>query len=143
MTQKQIELVRSSWALVSKLDPIVVGEIFYTKLFEIGPEVKPLFIRTAIPEQSKKLLAMLNYIIGKLDKLSSILDEVRKLAIRHIGYGIKPEHYAMVGQALLATLETGLGENWNDELKQAWSDCYSLLSEAMINAAAAPEQAAA
>jgi nitric oxide dioxygenase len=143
MTQKQIELVRSSWTSVSALDPLIVGEIFYAKLFEKGPELKSLFTRTAMPEQSKKLLAMLNYIIGKLDKLSLIVDEVRKLAIRHISYGVKPGHYSIVGQALLATLETGLGENWNEELKQAWSVCYSLLSEAMINTAAAPEQAAA
>jgi hemoglobin-like flavoprotein len=142
MTQKQIELVRSTWSLVVALDPVVVGGLFYNRLFEIAPQVKPMF-RNPMPEQSKKLLAMINYVINKLDKLEDILDEVAKLAQRHVSYGVKPGHYAVVGQALLWTLEKGLGENWNEEIKDAWSDCYQILSSAMINASELTEQHAA
>lgn len=142
MTQKQIELVKSTWSLAAALDPVVVGGLFYNRLFEIAPQVKPMF-HTPVPEQSKKLLSMVNYVIVKLDRLDEILDEVSKLAQRHTTYGVKAEHYAIVGQALLWTLEQGLGENWNVEVKQAWIECYTILSNAMIAASANEAQQAA
>ena len=58
MTQNNIVLVKNSWALVTQLEMEVVGGLFYNRLFEIMPSVKPMFSRTAMPEQSKKLLVM-------------------------------------------------------------------------------------
>jgi hemoglobin-like flavoprotein len=133
MTTKSIELVKNSWAFVSKIETELVGSLFYNRLFEIMPEVKPMFSKTAMPEQSKKLLTMLSYVIAKLDKLEDIIDEVAKLAQRHEGYGVNAEHYTAVGAALLWTLEQGLGADWNEELKAAWVEVYTILSNAMIN----------
>ena len=132
MTHSNITLVKNSWALVSTLEMELVGGLFYNRLFEIMPEVKPMFSRTAIPEQSKKLLTMLSYVIAKLDKLDDIMDEVTKLARRHDAYGVKPEHYTAVGSALLWTLEQGLGAAWNEELELAWTDVYTVLAGAMM-----------
>jgi hemoglobin-like flavoprotein len=134
MTNRQISIVRSTWDAVSTLDPVMVGELFYQKLFELSPEVRPMF-RNPMPEQSRKLLAMIGYVISKLDKLSDIISEVQKLAQRHVHYGVKESHYEVVGIALLDTLEKGLGEQWNDEALQAWTTCYTILSGAMIKAA--------
>jgi nitric oxide dioxygenase len=142
MTPHQIRLIKSSWALVGAIDPIVVGQLFYNRLFELAPEVRPMF-QNSIPEQSKKLLATLSYVVSKLERLENIVDEVAKLSQRHVNYGVKKEHYAIVGSALLWTLEKGLGENWNSELKQAWTDCYVTLSTAMIEAAEYPKSHAA
>ena len=142
MTNKQIDLVKSSWATVATIDPVTVGGLFYNRLFEIAPQLKHMF-RNPMPEQSKKLLAMINYVISKLDKLEHILDEVAKLARSHVSYGVKPDHYTVVGEALLWTLEKGLADNWNSELKEAWADCYQILSSAMINASEHREQHAA
>jgi len=142
MTQKQIELIRSTWSQVAILNPVDVGELFYGRIFEIAPQVRSMF-HSPIPEQSKKLFAMLNYIIGKLDKLDDILYEVAKLAQRHVIYGVKPDHYAVVGQALLWTLEKGLGESWNNDAREAWYNCYQVLSAAMINTSEVKEQHAA
>jgi hemoglobin-like flavoprotein len=143
MTTKQIELIKSSWSLVAAIDPQTVGSLFYNRLFEIAPEVKHMFNRTTVPEQSKKLLATLSFVIAKLDRLEDIIDEVAKLAQRHIQYGVKEEHYTAVGTALLWTLEKGLENNWNEELKEAWTVCYITLSSAMINAAECEKQVAA
>jgi hemoglobin-like flavoprotein len=134
MTSYQINLVRLSWAKVSAIDPLVVGDLFYGKIFELAPHAREMFNRP-IPEQSKKVLTMLSYVISKLDRLEDIIGEVGKLARRHTTYGVKEEHYTVVGNALLWTLEKGLGEAWNLELKEAWSDCYATLATAMINAA--------
>ncbi len=134
MTIRQITLVQESFDLVAKIPAEVVGELFYNHLFEISPEVKPLFGNAQMPEQSRKLITMLAYVIGKLDKLDSIMEEVAKLAQRHVKYGVTPEQYQPVGTALLWTLEKGLGSNWNEELGEAWTLCYVTLSGAMIEA---------
>ncbi|MES2649116.1 MAG: globin family protein [Bacteroidota bacterium] len=132
MTAHDINLVQKSWATVATIDMETVGGLFYNRLFEIAPEVKPMFSRSSMAEQSRKLLSMLSYVMAKLDKLDDILDEVAKLAKRHVHYGVKESHYAAVGAALLWTLEKGLGELWNEELKAAWIKTYTVLSGAMI-----------
>ena len=142
MTSHQIGLIKSSWQAASTVGD-AVEELFYMRLFEIAPEVEPMFNRTTIKEQSKELLNMFSHIIGKLDRLPDILDEVAKLAQRHVIYGVKPEHYTVLGEALLWTLEKGLGEKWNDELKEAWTRFYTTLSGAMIHAADHTKQNAA
>ncbi len=141
MLQKKIELVKATWSYVETLDPVIVGGLFYGRLFDIAPEVRSMF-RGEIPEQSKKLISMIGYVISKLDKLEDIIGEVGKLAQRHNSYGVKPEHYAIVGDALIWTLEQGLGEHWNKNARSAWIECYTILSEAMINSAAADKAAA-
>ena len=133
MTTNTIDQVKNSWALVAKIDMETVGGLFYNKLFEIAPEVKPMFSRSAMPEQSKKLLGMLSYVISKLDRLDEMLDEVKKLAQRHNAYGVKAAHYTAVGTALLWTLEQGLDTYWNNELEVAWTEVYTVLSGAMIS----------
>lgn len=134
MNDYQIKIVKESFALVAKIPAETVGELFYNRLFEIAPEVKPMFGNTEMPEQSRKLITMLAYVINKLDSLETIIDEVAKLAKRHVKYGVEPTHYQPVGAALLWTLEKGLGAHWNEELASAWTLCYITLSGAMIAA---------
>ena len=134
MTKTNIELVKKSWAIVATIEMETVGGLFYNRLFEEMPELRPMFSRTPLPEQSKKLLTMLSYIIAKLDKIEDILDEVAKLARRHNQYGVVDEHYAAVGSALLWTLQKGLGQHWNDELAIAWTEVYTTLANAMMEA---------
>jgi hemoglobin-like flavoprotein len=67
-----------------------------------------------------------------LVKTSWNLNDIKGLAQRHNKYGAKPEHYAVVGECLLWTLEKGLGDKWNNELKEAWTTVYGVLANAMI-----------
>ncbi len=134
MNNYQIKIVKESFVLVAKIPTETVGGLFYNRLFEIAPAVKPMFGKTNMPDQLRKLLSMLAYVINKLDSLDSIIDEVANLARRHLKYGVKPSHYEPVGAALLWTLEKGLGTNWNPELAEAWTTCYLILSSAMIDA---------
>jgi hemoglobin-like flavoprotein len=133
MTTQQITSVKQTWESVALLDQVTVGTLFYGKLFELSPELRPMFT-TNISEQSRKLLTMLNYVIRKLDSLDEIIDEVKKLAVRHVKYGVEEAHYAIVGAALLWTLEQGLGEAWTTDVREAWIACYGILSSAMIEA---------
>jgi hemoglobin-like flavoprotein len=134
MTTHQVQIIRESWEKVKPLG-ITAGEIFYGHLFEAAPFVKPLF-KGEIKAQAGKLIAMIGTVVRNLDKLDVISADIVKLAQRHNGYGAKPEHYAVVGACLLQTLEQGLGEHWNEELKEAWTTAYGILSSVMINAQA-------
>ena len=85
---------------------------------------------------------MIGYVINRLDKLDTILEDVKQLAKRHVKYGVQEEHYEIVGSALLWTLAQALANLFTDEVKQAWANCYSLLASAMLEATAeAPERA--
>jgi hemoglobin-like flavoprotein len=134
MTETQITLVKNTWKLFRDIDPVVVGDVFYSKLFLDFPQAKPMF-HTAAPVQSRKLIEMINIIVGRLDRMEELTEEIERLAIRHVGYGVKPAHYELVGKALLWTLQQGLGKDWNDEVESAWTACYVLISETMIQAA--------
>jgi hemoglobin-like flavoprotein len=134
MTPQQIELVKSSWAQVL---PIAdkAAELFYGKLFELDPSVKPLF-KGDMEEQGKKLMKMINTAVNALDRLDEVVPAVQQLGVRHIAYGVKEEHYDTVGAALLWTLEAGLGEAFTAETKDAWATVYGLLADTMKSAAA-------
>ena len=134
MNAKEVSLVKSSWKLFQAIDPVLVGDVFYSKLFITSPKLKHLF-KITTTEQSKKLVEMLNVIVGRLDRLDELTEDIRQLAIRHVSYGVKPEHYIAVGDALYWTLEKGLGKDWNSEVKEAWKSCYTILSGIMIEAA--------
>ncbi|RYU94399.1 globin family protein [Emticicia agri] len=131
MKTNQILLVKESFSLVAKIPAETVGSLFYNRLFEIAPEVKAMFRNADISEQSRKLLSMLSYVIGRLDKLDTILEDVARLSQRHVKYGVQEYQYEKVGEALLWTLEQGLGKNWTEDTKEAWVACYTLLSGAM------------
>ena len=133
MTIQQIHLVKSSWSLFQVMNPVLVGDVFYSKLFMAAPRVKHMF-NVSKEEQSKKLVEMLNLIVGRLERLNELTKDIRQLAIRHTGYGVRPEHYNAVGAALLWMLEQGLGKDWNEEVKVAWTACYTILSQTMIDA---------
>lgn len=130
MNAQQIQLVKETWGFVIvKSDE--AGELFYSRLFEVAPGVRHLF-KGEVKEQSRKLMSMVTYVIAKLDKLDTILAEIKSLAQRHNKYGAKKEHYAVVGECLIYTLKTGLGERWNEKTEAAWLAVYSILSNAMI-----------
>lgn len=130
MTPEDIALVQASFSKVAPISEQAAA-LFYGRLFEIAPEVKPLF-RGDIKEQGKKLMSTLAVVVGGLTNLPAILPAASRLAKLHVDYGVKAEHYAPVGAALLWTLEQGLGDDWTPELASAWTSAYTTLSGYMI-----------
>lgn len=135
MTPEQVEMVQTTWAKVSP-SADQVATLFYTRLFEIAPEVKPLFT-SDMEEQGKKLMQMLNVAVTSLTKLETIVPAVQELGVRHNDYQVEPAHYDSVGEALLWTLNEGLGEEFTPEVKEAWTETYVTLATVMKDAAAA------
>ena len=112
--------MRSAWWGFSKVAPISeqAAELFYGRLFEIAPAVKPLF-RNDMKEQGKKLMGTLAVVVNGLSNLESILPAASALAKKHVGYGVKAADYEPVGAALLCTLEKGLGSGWTPDVANA------------------------
>jgi hemoglobin-like flavoprotein len=140
MTPDQITLVQQSFAKVAPISE-QAAVIFYDRLFEVAPSVKPMF-PTDMTEQRKKLMATLAVVVNGLGNLESVLPAASALAKRHVGYGAKAEHYPVVGGALLWTLEKGLGDAWTPDVAEAWTTAYGTLSGFMISEAYGRPQAA-
>jgi hemoglobin-like flavoprotein len=133
MTPNQIKLVQTSFAQVAPI-AATAADLFYGRLFEIAPQVRAMF-PDDLSEQKKKLMAMLGTAVAGLSRLETLMPAVQALGRRHAGYGVKAQHYASVGSALLWTLEKGLGEAFTPEVKDAWATAYIVLSTTMMNAA--------
>jgi hemoglobin-like flavoprotein len=135
LTARQKSLVQTSW---SQVEPIAetAATLFYAKLFELDPALKPLF--TSDPkEQGKKLMTMIAFSVRGLDNLSALVPAIQNMGKRHIGYGVQDAHYTTVGTALIWTLGQGLGPAFTDEVKEAWTAVYTILADTMKAGAAA------
>ncbi|MFA6266058.1 MAG: globin family protein [Pseudolabrys sp.] len=134
MTPEQVTMVQESF---KKVVPIAgtAADLFYNRLFEIAPDVRPLF-PDDLAEQKKKLIAMLATAVTNLHQVDKILPAVQDLGRRHVAYGVTDKMYEPVGGALLWTLEQGLGPDFTPELKSAWTETYMTLAGVMQSAAA-------
>ena len=132
MTPAEINLVKDSFR---KIVPIAdkAAALFYARLFELDPSLRGLF-RGSMVEQGHKLMTMIGASVGALERLDTIVPQIRALGVRHAGYGVHEEHYATVGAALLWTLEKGLGGEFTPAVRDAWTSTYSLLANTMIEA---------
>ena len=133
MSPDQIALVQESFRQIVPMKDLAAKN-FYDRLFELDPSLEPLF-RTSPHEQGQKLMSALAAVVGGLDDWVRIEPVVRDLALRHVDYGVKSQHYHTVGEALLWTLEQGLGDTFTEEIKTAWATAYQALARTMIDAA--------
>ena len=129
MNSEQINLVQSTFKDVHPI-AAVAAELFYGRLFTLDPSLRPLF-KGDMVHQGRMLMAMLNSAVNGLTNLDAMVPVVRQLGARHAKYGVRDEHYATVGSALLWTLEQGLGEKFTPEVREAWTVAYELLAGVM------------
>lgn len=134
MTPSQIAIVRQQFGMIAPQKDAFAG-LFYDKLFASDPALRPMFPVDLGPQRTK-LVTALAHVILSLDNLGAVLDDVRMLGMRHAGYGVVADHYAVVGEALLATLADTLGDRFDGAAEAAWALAYGTLADAMIEAAA-------
>lgn len=132
MTNEQINLVKKSFA---KIEPIAetAADLFYTRLFELDPGLRRLF-KGNMKEQGRKLMNMIGLAVKGIDRIDELAPTIQMLGIRHSNYGVKDQHYETVADALLWTLEKGLGEDFTNETETAWTEVYMLLTQTMKDA---------
>lgn len=134
MEQEKILIVQDTWQQVLPIAE-VAADLFYDRLFELDPGIKSLFANTDLGAQKAKLLAILATTIAGLSTSTSLLHDLEELGRRHANYGVLPNQYARAGEALLWTLEKGLGDRWSDETKAAWTTAYALIAGQMLKGA--------
>ncbi|MCA9957602.1 MAG: hypothetical protein KC413_14960 [Anaerolineales bacterium] len=139
ISQQDKTLVRETFA---QIEPIAdqAAALFYSRLFTIAPQYRAMF-KHNMDEQGMKLMQTIGVAVAHLDKLGDIVPVVQKLGQRHAGYGVQPADYDTVGEALLWTLEQGLGDAFTPQAKQAWTAVYITLADTMKQAAYSAEMA--
>jgi hemoglobin-like flavoprotein len=138
MNTEQKQIIRQTFA---QIEPIasVAAPLFYTRLFEIAPDTRSLFRydmgTPGMAQQGAKLMQTLGVAVANIDNLAGILPAIEALAQRHVHYGVTPAHYDLVGEALLWTLEQGLGPAYTAQAHAAWAELYTTLADVMKQAA--------
>ena len=140
MSPQQIDLVQKSFAEVKPIAAAAAG-LFYNRLFILDPSLRHMF-KGEMTKQGQMLMSMIGAAVAGLRNLETLAPVVRQLGARHVGYGVRTEHYATVGSALLWTLGEGLGEKFTPEVRDAWAAAYDLLSEVMQLGAMEPLEVA-
>ena len=106
----------------------------FTRDFELGSE--ELFQSERFKKHATGVINTVNTAVSMLapdlDPLVEILHELGK---KHAQYGALPAHYAVVGRALIDTLQKVLGDKFTNEVKTAWARIYDVLSTSMIEGA--------
>src|SRR5688500_1109658 len=132
MTPRRIALVQTSF---ERLRPILepAAMMFYDRLFVLDPSLRGMFRRSR-EAQAQKLAQALAVVVKGLEHPTQLRGAIEALGRRHAGYGVRDHHYTTVGEALLWTLEQGLGDAWTAEVRAAWVDAYGWLSFVMREA---------
>lgn len=133
MTPDTVRIVQDSWSQVAAAGP-AAATLFYEQLFAEDPTLRALF-RSPLDEQGARLLQMLGMAVAGLAEPQRLLPSLRALGQRHVHYGVRDEHYASVGAALLRTLQLALGEAFTPAVRAAWTEVYGVVAQAMREAA--------
>jgi hemoglobin-like flavoprotein len=133
------QLLKDSLALVAPVADQLIAQ-FYDRLFTAYPEVRPMF-PAVMDAQREKLLKAIIALVTHYERPDDLLPALNAMGKRHATYGVKTEHYALVGQCLLATLADVAGDVWNPELEGAWTRAYTFAAGAMVQGASQAETA--
>jgi hemoglobin-like flavoprotein len=135
-----LEALETSFDLVAPRGDELM-DVFYRRLFEAAPAVRPLF-PTDLRRQKSMLLGALVLLRKSLRDLNAIVPKLRELGARHVAYGAQPEHYPVVGAVLIASLAEVAGDAWSPRFEQAWAAAYDVVAATMLDGAGRVELAA-
>src|SRR5512138_1569676 len=144
MTPDQVALVQATYDKIAPIH-VTAGALFYRRLFELNPELRPLFHHD-IMAQSRKLMDMIELVVEHLGEFESLQPRLQALALAHIGYGARDEDYDTIGTALIWAIRQGLEDQFTPADEAAWLAAYGMLADAMKARAASariddPQQA--
>lgn len=127
VTTAQVEHIQRTFKVVAQ-DADGAAALFYQRLFQIAPQVRPMF-KHDMTDQGRKLMQTLSIVVHGLTRLEEIVPAIRALGKRHVDYGVTKEQYDLVGEALLWTLAAALGDEWTADVAKAWVAAYTLVAE--------------
>lgn len=133
MTPEQVAMVqRTTERLRPRLDD--VADDFYRRLFGARPEVRPMF-PDDLTAQRRKFTDELTAIVAAIPDFGRFRTRAAELGSRHLGYGVRPSHYAPVRESLIAALAAA-DPDWDEPTQAAWRSAYDLVAELMQSAGA-------
>jgi hemoglobin-like flavoprotein len=133
MSPETIRLVRASFDQIAPISDFVAS-LFYERLFSLDPGLRALFADD-LTRQKRALVATLQFAVEHLDRPEELMPAVEQLGVRHGAYGVLPEHYPIVGGALLWTLEQALGPAATPNVLESWANVYDVVATTMQRAA--------
>ena len=134
LDQKTIDIIKSTVPAL-KAHGLEITKTFYKNMFEKNPEIKELFNmeKQASGEQPKALAMSILAAAQNIDNLAAIMPVVNKIGEVHCNSKVKPEHYPIIGENLLAAIKEVLGDAATDEVIEAWGKTYGVLAEVFIS----------
>jgi hemoglobin-like flavoprotein len=130
--QRLIYRLRVSLAgLLAKGDAL--SAMFYGLLFERYPHLRELFPKD-MTGQRMKLSQTLAWIVTYLDSHDQVLNLIRELGKRHVGYGAKPEHYPLIRDTLVEAMGRTAGAEWSEGRAEDWRLSIDLIARHMMAA---------
>lgn len=124
-------------------DPDGFARRFYDRAFAIAPAAREMFPADLARQRDKlmrELGTLVSMAVSLRDDADDLVDRLRRLGRRHVGYGVAAPHYDVVGAALLDTLATTVPD-WDGEHRDAWAALYGLVAGHMQAGAAEAQSA--
>lgn len=131
MKLRQVILVQFSWGRIAA--GASFGHLLYRRLFELDPSLRGLF-RSDMAEQAERITQMIGVVVDGLGKPSTLIPVLSALGHRHAIYGVQPKHYDTMGAAMLWALQSSLGNDYADDIGDAWSAAYQFITHVMQHA---------
>lgn len=133
LNQKTIEIIKSTVPVLEQHGTAITTR-FYELLFKNHPELLNVF-NHANQRQGRQQTALANAVYAAaahIDNLEAIIPVVKQIGQKHRALGIKPKHYPIVGETLLAAIKDVLGKAATDEIIEAWAEAYGVIASAFI-----------
>lgn len=126
-----VETLERSFDLVATRGEALVDHL-YANFFARVPSALPLFSEADMIGQKKMVLQILIMLRTSLRDLGAIVPALQSLGTRHARYGVLPEHYPVMGAALLEAMAAVGGDEWKPEYTAAWGGAYGVVQDAML-----------
>ena len=133
LTEAQKKIVRQTYVHVARRE-YSAGEMFYERLFAIAPQLQGMFPNDMTQMRLKFIQTVGSY-VKALEIGENYNRVIEKLGQRHVGYGVKPEHFDLFRQAFLWAIRQTLDEHYSLEVEEAWSALYDTMALIAIGGA--------
>lgn len=133
LSEKTINIVKATAPVMAEHGEAIT-RYFYQLLFSHHPELLNIF-NTSHQKTGRQQAALAAAVYGyaaHIDNLEALSDAVRRIAHKHASFNVKPEHYPIVGEHLLAAVAHVLGDAATDEILEAWAEAYQFLANLFI-----------
>ncbi len=133
MTSDQKQLITAT-VPVLKSSGLALTSHFYQRVFAGNPELKNVF-NQGNQQNGRQPAALAMAVLAyaeNIDDPSVLLSAVTRIGHKHTSLDIRPEHYTIIGNHLIASIGEVLGDAATPALLDAWTAAYTQLARLMM-----------